>query len=120
MSSELTPRGRVEVLPARNSTPVDHIINAGRRGFEYLGRNGDQQVGFMIQLIAVVFGIGLVWYNIDEIKHFVDTAVATGTALIKGGIIAAVLWVMWLILSNKRTRSDASKRGLLLRKRPRV
>lgn len=91
-----------ELVPARTSGPAASIIRAGRRGFEYLGKNGDQGVGVMIRLLALLFGAGLVWYNIDAIYHFVDTAVKTGTALIKGGFVAAALFVLWKFLSNRR------------------
>lgn len=96
----LVPKGPVEILPA--GSPVGQAIKVGRRGFEYLGKNGDRSIGVMIKLLVLLFGAGLVWYNIDAIHHFVDMAVRTQTLLLKGGIVAAAMWVFWLIVSNKR------------------
>lgn len=86
----------------RDSSVVARVISTGRRGFDYLGKNGDKSVGFMIKALAVLFGIGLAWYNIDAIHHFIETAVATETLILKGGVVAVGLWLLWLIISNKR------------------
>ena len=90
-------------MVSRGPTDVGSLFKKAARRMEYL-RGKEGLIGFGLKAFAVVGGVVLFYKNMDKINAFLDGVVNMETTLIYGGVLAAVLWVMWLVLTSDRLK----------------